>query len=115
MNPANGNNNAAILNGAGNAFPMYGTGTTLYGQIGYKFKENLIGKTTLMPYASIQSSNFNRLKDQMNFYDIGVNWLLANHTSKFTVSYQDRPIYNTAGDQVSRNGSVVAQYQVFFN
>lgn len=115
MNPANGNNNATILNGAGNAFPMYGTGTTLYGQFGYKFKENLIGKTTLMPYASIQSSNFNRLNDQMNFYDIGVNWLLANHTSKFTVSYQDRPIYNTAGDQVSRNGSVIAQYQVFFN
>jgi len=115
MNPANGSNNPGILNGGGNAFPMYGTGTILYAQVGYKFKDNLIGKTTLMPYASIQHANYDRLNDAMNFYDFGVNWLLPNHVSKLTVSYQDRPVYNGAGDQITRKGAVVAQYQVFFN
>ena len=115
MNPANGNNDPNILNGAGNAFPMYGTGTILYLQAGYKFKDNLIGKTTLMPYASVQHANYDRLNDNMNFFDIGVNWLLANHVSKFTVAYQDRPVYNGTGDLITRKGAVVAQYQVYFN
>ncbi|VXB06861.1 conserved exported hypothetical protein [Flavobacterium sp. 9AF] len=115
MNPANGNNNAAILNGSGNNFPMYGTGTIVYGQIGYKLKENLIGKTTLMPYISLQHANYGRLNNSMNFYDVGVNWLLSNHTSKFTLAYQDRPVYNTQGDQITRKGAVIAQYQIYFN
>src|SRR5690606_31405200 len=47
MNPTNGTNNPMMLNGGGNSFPMYGTGTVVYAQAGYKFKDNLIGKTTL--------------------------------------------------------------------
>ena len=78
-------------------------------------KDDLIGKTTLMPYVSIQHANYDRLNDAMNFYDLGVNWLLAGHTSKFTLSYQNRPVYDTAGDLLAHKGAVVAQYQVFFN
>ena len=115
MNPANGNNNPDILNGAGVAFPMYGTGTTLYGQVGYKFKDNLIGKTTLMPYFALQHSKYERLNDTMNFWDMGVNFLLSGHTSKFTVSYQNRPVYNIVGDKITTKGAVLAQYQVSFN
>lgn len=115
MNPANGTKDPNILNGSGNGFPMYGTGTIVYGQLGYKFKDNLIWKTTLMPYASLQYANYERLNKAMNFYDIGVNWLLAGHTSKFTVAYQSRPVYAVNGDQLERKGAFIAQYQVFFN
>ncbi|MNK01372.1 hypothetical protein D3C87_191700 [compost metagenome] len=115
MNPANGNNNPAILNGAGNGFPAYGTGTVLYFQAGYKFRENLIGKTTIMPYVSLQHADYEKLNDKMNYYDVGVNWFLAGNTSKFTISYQDRPVFNTLGDKISSKGALVAQYQVFFN
>lgn len=115
MNPANGNNNTAVLNGAGTAYPMFGTGTVAYLQAGYKFKDNLIGNTTLMPYASVQYADYERLKDNMAYFDLGVNWLLAGHTSKFTVSYQDRPVFNVNGDRFTRKGAVIAQYQVFFN
>ena len=59
-------------------------------------KDDLNGKTTLMPYVSIQQANFDRLNDAMNFYDLGVNWLLPGHTSKLTLSYQNRPVYDTA-------------------
>ncbi|RWX03775.1 hypothetical protein [Flavobacterium cerinum] len=115
MNPANGNNNPAILNGAGNAFPMFGTGTAMYFQAGYKFKDNLIGTTTLMPYVSMQYGDYERLNDAMTYYDAGVNWFLAGQTSKFTISYQNRPVFGTNGNSIERKGAVVAQYQVFFN
>lgn len=115
MNPANGNNNPAILNGAGNALPMFGTGTALYFQAGYKFKDNLIGTTTLMPYVSMLYGDYERLNDPMTYYDAGVNWFLAGQTSKFTISYQNRPVFGTNGDSIERKGAVVAQYQVFFN
>lgn len=115
MNPANGSNNSAILNGGGNAFPMFGTGTVVYAQAGYKFKDNLIGATTLMPYVSMQYGNYERLHDPMTYYDAGVNWFLAGQTSKFTVSYQNRPVFGTNGNSIERKGAIVAQYQVFFN
>jgi len=115
MNPANGNNDPSVLSGAGTAFPMYGTGTIAYLQAGYKFRDNLIGNTTLMPYASVQYADYERLNDPMAYIDAGVNWLLAGHTSKFTVSYQNRPVYNVAGDKTTSRSAVVAQYQVFFN
>ena len=112
MNPANGSNDSTILNGGGNGFPAYGTGSVLYGQLGYKFKDNLIGKTTLMPYLAMQHANYERLNDDMNFYDVGVNWLLNGQTSKFTISYQNRPIYDVGGNLTERKNAFVAQYQV---
>jgi hypothetical protein len=115
MNPANGTTDASVLNGAGNAFPMFGTGTVLYAQVGYKLKDNLIGKTTLMPYVSMQHANYDRLNSAMNFYDAGINWLLAGHNSKFTLAYQNRPVYNVSGDLTSHKSAFIAQYQVFFN
>lgn len=115
MNPTNGTTNANLLNGSGNGFPMFGTGNVVYAQIGYKFKDKLIGATTLMPYVSVQHANYERLNDTMNYYDIGVNWLLAGHNSKFTISYQNRPLYTTNGDLTDHMGAWVAQYQVFLN
>jgi len=115
LNPANGNAKPDVLNGAGVAFPMYGSGTIAYAQAGYKLKDNLIGQTTLMPYVSLQYADYERLNKAMAYWDAGVNWLLAGHVSKFTVSYQSRPVYNTAGDKIERLGAVTAQYQVFFN
>lgn len=112
MNPANGSANTAILNGGGNGFPAFGTGNVLYAQLGYKFKENLIGKTTLMPYGAIQHAHYERLNDDMNFYDVGINWLLNGQTSKFSLSYQNRPIYNVGGDLIDHKGAFIAQYQV---
>ena len=115
MNPANGNNDPNILSGAGTAFPTYGTGTVAYAQAGYKLKDNLIGNTTLMPYASVQYADYERLNDPMLFFDAGINWLLAGHTSKFTLAYQNRPVYDIAGDKTGTKGALIAQYQVMFN
>jgi hypothetical protein len=91
----------------------------LYAQVGYKFRDSLIGATTFMPYASIQHSSFDRLDKSMNYYDIGMNWLLKHHVSKLTFSFQSRPVYysNSEGMGIlnGRKGAFVLQYQVFFN
>ena len=115
LNPANGSNDLTVLNGGGIGFPAYGTGNVLYVQAGYKFKDNLVGKTTLMPYVSVQYADYQKLHSAMAYYDAGLNWFLAGNVSKFTIAYQNRPVFNTAGDKTGTKGAIVAQYQVFFN
>lgn len=119
MNPANGITRKDVINGSGNGFPGYGTGNVVYAQVGYKLKDNLIGKTTLMPYVSLQHANYERLNQGMNYWDFGINWLLNGHTSKLTLAYQNRPVFLTdatgKGEFSNRKGSTIIQYQVFFN
>ena len=119
MNPANGITRKDVINGSGNGFPGYGTGNVVYAQVGYKLKDNLLGKTTLMPYVSLQHANYERLNQGMNYWDFGINWLLNGHTSKLTLAYQNRPVFLTdatgKGEFSNRKGSTIIQYQVFFN
>ena len=122
MNPGTGTSNtlaSSVFGGFGNAFPQFGTGNVVYTQLGYKLKDNLVGGTTFMPYFSYQYSHYQRLANDVNYYDMGINWLLAGHTSKFTLAYQNRPYYvlnsDSRGIVDSRRSAVVLQYQVFFN
>lgn len=119
MNLANGSTQANILNGAGVGMPIYGTGRHVYIQTGYKFKNNLLGKSgTLLPYASAQYARLQRLKDPMLYVDCGLNWLISSHQSKITLAWQNRPIVasNSTGEQkvISRKNAVILQYQVAF-
>ena len=125
LNPANGLSPRTTnqIGGAGstygNALPLFGTGNVLYAQAGYKFKDNLLGTTTFMPYASYQYANYSRLANRFHYFDLGASWLLAGHGAKLTASYQNRPVFvtNAAGDNVadSRRSAVVLQYQVYVN
>jgi hypothetical protein len=119
MNPANGNSNATIFNGAGNAYPMFGTGNNVYTQLGVRLPNNLLGNAgTLLPYMAFRSSNFERLADKMNIYEAGVNWLMNKHQSKLSLNYEMRPVFalQTSGEiSKTKNASGLwVQYQVFF-
>lgn len=120
MNPANGSSIAGTPAGSyGNAFPMFGTGSVIYAQVGYLLKKDLLGdKGTLMPYITYQKGNYTRLDKPANIYDFGVNWFIKGHTSKFTLDYQLRSTYTTVGTDLiqdaSMKGQVVLQYQIFF-
>ena len=74
------------------------------------------GNGTLMPYVSIQSAKYHRLDKQMNVADVGVNWLIKGHTSKLTLDYQLRPVYEQGAElmKTSTRGQAVLQYQIFF-
>jgi len=115
MNPVNGKNNNDLINGGGNSFPALGTGSVIFVQGGYKFRDGLMGSTTLMPYASLQLGDFERLADPMVYVDAGINWLIRGHTSKFTLAYRNRPLFEDSGEFLERRSSVVLQYQIYFH
>ena len=103
----------------GNAVPYLGTGNILYGQLGYKFKDNLLGnRGTLQVYGNCQYAIYDALSDPMLLWDLGVNWLIKGHNSKFTLDYQNRPYFseNNVGQlkQTNRYGQFVLQYQIAF-
>jgi len=120
MNPATGT--AMPITGVsgthGNAYPMFGTGDVAYAQAGYKFKEGLLGSQgTLMPFASFQHSSYERLKDPMQLYNLGVNWIIKGNNAKLTLNYENRPVYKNeaVADKLvkeGRKGSWILQYQI---
>ena len=118
MNPANGITAGPFSGSQGNAFPMFGSGNVMYAQFGYLFKSDLLGDVgTLMPYASLMSASYDRLSDQMNVIDVGLNWLIKGHSSKLTLDYQNRPVLEAIDQDLikaSNRGQVVLQYQVYF-
>jgi hypothetical protein len=84
--------------------------------MGYLMAKDLLGSNNgqLMPYFSFTSANFERLRDQMNVFNVGLNWLIKGHNSKVTFDYQNRPVFNTAGNKISTRGQFVLQYQIAF-
>ncbi len=118
--PAGTPNNTGTFNGNGNGVPLVGTGKTMYGQLAYKFKDNLLGEEgSLQVYTSAQISNFQALKDPMLMLEGGLNWMIhGTHQSKLSLGYQSRPVYtlNTLNQwkATSRKGMLVLQYQISF-
>lgn len=120
MNPATGTTQAVGgLGGTqGNAFPMFGTGSVIYSQVGYLFRQDLLGSVgTLLPYAQAQIGKYDRVNGSMGVYNAGLNWLIRGHNSKLTLDYQNRPYYQALPsgqlDAQGRRGQLVLQYQVF--
>jgi hypothetical protein len=121
MNPATssvpGVNN---VNGFGNRYPMFGTGTSLYTQVGYLLPQKLLGEGNgqLQPYATYTLNSFDALHDPGHIYNAGINYLLRGHKSKFSLDYQNRPVYGIkAGDTrpgvLTHRGQLVLQYQIY--
>ena len=113
--------NGTSFNGAGNAFPMMGTGQTFFFQLGYLLKKMSAQYYTaqLQPNIAIQYSNYERLDDPMIVYDFGVNYYLKGHANKFTFGLQNRPIFMEMTpdkfDAVFRRNMIVLQYQIVVN
>lgn len=116
---ANGTSNAAVFNGSGNAYPMFGTGNTVYSQLGFRLPKNLFKDAgTLMPYVSYRTSHYDRLANDVNVVDAGINWLINKHQSKISLNYQSRPVFTTMSNgQIERTSyasSAWLQYQISF-
>jgi hypothetical protein len=99
----------------GNAFPMFGTGNSLYTQCGV-YLPKVIGTTGLMPYVSAFAAKWEMLSAWTTVYNVGCSLLFDGHRSKLSLDVQNRPTYGTnpSGDIVSgtRKTQVVLQYQV---
>ncbi len=116
MNPAPKVDAAkASFNGAGNAYPIVGTGHTIFAQAGYKLPSHLFGTKgfSIMPYTGFQMSKWDRLNSWMGVVDAGVNFLLVGNKAKLTLNYQNRPLFdNTMLKQTSRASAVIVQWQI---
>ncbi len=109
----------ASFNGPGNAYPLTGTGQTIYLQAGYLFRPMGRGGQLgqLQPFFDFQSSDFDHLDEQMNAWSVGVNWLIRGMESKLSLGYQNRPVFFSNGTRVEegeRKGMSVLQYQHWF-
>lgn len=116
MNPGQAVDPAlASLNGTGNAYPMIGTGHTIFTQAGWMmpsrwFKSKVFN---LMPYVGVQTSVWERLNDPMVTVDTGMNFLFEGHRYKISLNYQNRPVFDASSyQQIKRNSSVILHLQV---
>lgn len=110
MNPATGVDiSNASFNGAGNAFPLTGSGSTVYLQLGYLISENL----PIQPYFNFTYNDFERLNSSTTVYEAGFNYLIDGHNIKLTLGTQFRPIIdlNTL-KQSDHKGMHMIQVQV---
>lgn len=104
------------FNGAGVAFPMIGTGPSIYMQFGYAFEQSkIIGQEMIIqPNISIQHSNWDALNQNMTVYDFNVNFMInGKHGNKISLGYQLRPIFDAISlEQIDSKGMAVLQYQL---
>lgn len=97
------------FNGAGNAYPVIGTGEHIYTQWGYLLPGSGV---RLQPYATLQASFMERLDDPMLVFEVGANLLLSGHNAKVTLNYRSRPVYAVNGDKIeasSRASELILQ------
>jgi hypothetical protein len=85
------------FNGAGNGYPIHGTGNIFYLQAGYLCpKEWTNGFGRLQPYGALSYVDFDRLNQPYFMPEVGLNWLLAGQNAKISVHYRPRPVYGRA-------------------
>lgn len=91
-NPAYEANEETSFNGVGHQFPIIGSGQIWYTQVGYLFPTaNILGQ--FQPFFAWQYADYDRLDDKMSVIECGINWYLKGPESKFTLGYQNRPVF----------------------
>lgn len=74
-----------------------GTGTAIYGQLGY-----LVKSAKIMPYFAYNMGNYDGFDDPVTALDIGLNYFINGHNCKLTLEY-----HQIAGD--IREGAIATQ------
>lgn len=70
-------------------FSAYGTGSMLYGHLGYSFKrEN--SPTVFQPYFSYGTHSYDAVSDNRNTLGLGINAFMSGHNSKLTLEYKNQ-------------------------
>ncbi len=70
-------------------FSAYGTGSMIYGHVGYVFKGDK-SRTRYQPYVSYGTHNYDAVNDNRNTLGIGVNAYMSGHHSKLTLEYKSQ-------------------------
>lgn len=113
MNPGDGGSGTSA-NGPGNAYPLIGTGHTVYSELGILLPGHVGQQIKFQPYVNYQGSSFQGLSEAMHHVGIGINMFIHRHNAKVTLEYRNRPIFNDEGNVENRKGnSFVLQMHLF--
>lgn len=110
MDPSKG-----VSSMTGNAYPMFGTGQTLYTQLAYAFAPDVQGRR-FQGYASATVSDYQAIEYPVAIVHAGVNWLESAHRSKISLDFENRPTYELSNGnflQGPRKWGLVLQYQYY--
>jgi hypothetical protein len=123
-NPAGtANTRAAVFNGPGTAYPIWGTGNVFHLQAGYLLPSRWTrGFGRLQPYGQISHASFQRLNDTYTLPEAGINWILAGQNAKITLHYRPRPLFSAATgtdllggmERVGHRQEVIMQSFIYF-
>lgn len=69
-------------------FSAYGTGTMVYGHVGYVFKGDK-KKTRYQPYVSYGTHSYDATSENRSTFGLGVNAYMSGHNSKLTLEYKN--------------------------
>ena len=89
----------------------YGTGSSVYGHIGYLLKE-FSSRGRLMPYIAYSTRNFDAFENAGNTIQFGANWFLSGHNAKITVEYNSS-LANYTGTEPDRASRIILQTHIF--
>tara|TARA_Y100000782_G_scaffold115359_1_gene157244 strand:+ start:1109 stop:2431 length:1323 start_codon:yes stop_codon:yes gene_type:complete len=101
----------------GNALPVVGTGSVVYGQVGYLFPK-FSEKVRIQPYGAYSYGDFEGVVDSngdkvgVHNMDFGANFYLEGHHSKITLNYRPRPDF-TNPDDVQRRSEITLQAMIY--
>lgn len=104
----------------GTAYPMMGTGQTIFTQVGYLFGTPVLGTGKFQPYVGMQHSTFEGLADPSVIFHTGFNIYFKGHSNKLTLGLENRPVFQKGVNggkpfTNSRANMVVLQYQIEIN
>jgi hypothetical protein len=86
-------------------FNAYGTGSFIYGHVGYLLPTE---KTTkLQPYLSYASNSYDAVDDNRNVFGAGANLFINGHNSKLTLEYKNEKFGET------KTGTVTLQAMIY--
>lgn len=99
--------------GFGDAYPMVGTGNSVYVQAGVISPGFGASKFRLMPYSSVFGADYRVYKHPVWVYEAGLNWYIKGDNLKITLGWQNRPFYQTTASIPLRMNMAVFQLQLF--
>jgi hypothetical protein len=87
-------------------FSAYGTGSMIYGHIGYVIAGDK-AKTRFQPYISYASNSYDATSDNRNIFGLGANAYLSGHNSKLTLEYDNQKFGS------SKTGTLTLQAMIY--
>ncbi len=110
MNPADAGTG---VQGGGNAYPMIGTGHTLYSELGILLPFTVGKEMQFQPYVNWQGSDLEALDEWMHHVGIGLNMFVHKHNAKVSIEYRNRPIFANGEVDNRKGNSFVLQMHLF--